>query len=99
MSDPQPPATNGANGASADGADAHPSIHPVAPRLKNGHKVPHIGPHIHAYRAAHSQTVGHESDKWWAKVRPTPSDVLLLLPRRRIGEGHLPCSGRDVDLP
>lgn len=60
--------------------DAHPSlfpfsvmsesipIHPVAPRLANGLKIPHIGPHIEAYRAAHKETVGHESDQWWAKV-------------------------------
>jgi acetyl-CoA synthetase len=43
------------------------SIHPVAPRLK-GLKQPHIGPDIEAYYAAHKETVGHESDKWWAKV-------------------------------
>ncbi|KAF5325031.1 hypothetical protein D9619_010119 [Psilocybe cf. subviscida] len=42
-------------------------IHPVAPRLKAGIKVPHIGPHIDNYRAAHKETVGHESDKWWSK--------------------------------
>ncbi|KAF8802010.1 acetate--CoA ligase [Phlegmacium glaucopus] len=41
-------------------------IHPVAPRLKQG-KKPHVGPDIDAYRAAHKETVGHESDKWWAK--------------------------------
>lgn len=43
-------------------------IHPVAPRLKNGPRVPHVGPHIDAYRAAHKETVGHESDNWWAHV-------------------------------
>ncbi|KIJ95754.1 hypothetical protein K443DRAFT_682777 [Laccaria amethystina LaAM-08-1] len=43
-----------------------PLIHPVAPRLKSGPKTPHVGPHIDAYRAAHKETVGHESDKWWA---------------------------------
>ena len=43
--------------------------HPIAPRVKNGPKTPHIGPHINAYRNFHSETVGHESDKWWAKVR------------------------------
>ncbi|KAL1691266.1 acetate--CoA ligase [Schizophyllum commune] len=44
-------------------------IHPVAPRLSSkGTKKPHIGPHIHAYRAAHAETVGKESDKWWAKM-------------------------------
>ena len=46
-----------------------PKVHPVAPRLKNGPKVPHIGPHFHAYKKAHEETVGHESDKWWSKVR------------------------------
>ncbi len=61
MSDQQTPVENG--------TEAHPAIHPVAPRLKNGSKIPHIGPHIHAYRKAHEETVGHESDKWWAKVR------------------------------
>ncbi len=44
-------------------------IHPVAPRLKHGSKKPHIGPHIDDYHAAHKETVGHESDNWWAKVR------------------------------
>ena len=44
-------------------------IHPVAPRLKAGPKRPHVGPDIEAYRAAHKETVGHESDKWWAKVK------------------------------
>ena len=44
-------------------------IHPVAPRLKHGRKKPHIGPHIDDYHAAHKETVGHESDNWWAKVR------------------------------
>ena len=43
-------------------------IHPVAPQLKSGPKQPHIGPDIHAYQSAHKETVGHESDKWWAKV-------------------------------
>lgn len=45
-----------------------PPIHPVAPRLKSGHKKPHVGPHIDDYRAAHKETVGHESDGWWARV-------------------------------
>jgi acetyl-CoA synthetase len=45
-------------------------IHPVAPRLANGPKKPHVGPNLDAYKAAHAQTLGHESDKWWAKVSP-----------------------------
>ncbi|KAH9021648.1 acetate--CoA ligase [Lactarius hengduanensis] len=43
-------------------------VHPVAPRLKNGSKKPHIGPSINEYRAAHAQTIGPNSDEWWAKV-------------------------------
>ncbi|KAH9947778.1 acetate--CoA ligase [Amylocystis lapponica] len=42
--------------------------HPIAPRLKNGKKTPHVGPHIHAYKAHYSQTLGHESNQWWAKM-------------------------------
>jgi hypothetical protein len=42
--------------------------HPVAPRMTNGPKKPHIGPHIQAYHEAHAQTVGPQSDAWWAKV-------------------------------
>ena len=61
------PASNGASSV-PNGDEPHPTIHPVAPRLRNGHKIPHIGPHIHAYRKLHQETVGHESDKWWAKV-------------------------------
>lgn len=43
-------------------------VHPIAPRLTNGPKTPHIGPNVKAYHAAHAETVGHESDHWWAKV-------------------------------
>lgn len=45
--------------------------HPVAPRLKNGPRTPHIGPDIDAYRAAHALTTAEDSDEWWAKVRTT----------------------------
>jgi acetyl-CoA synthetase len=44
------------------------NIHPVAPRMLNGHKKPHIGPNVHAYKAAHAETIGQDSDKWWAAV-------------------------------
>lgn len=44
------------------------TIHDVAPRMKEGHKKPHIGPDIHAYRKHHSATVGEGSDAFWAKV-------------------------------
>jgi len=43
-------------------------IYPVAPRLRNGPKKPHIGPDINAYREVHKESLGTESDKWWAKV-------------------------------
>lgn len=43
-------------------------MHPIAPRVKHHHKKPHVGPDHRAYRDAHAETVGHESDKWWAKV-------------------------------
>lgn len=43
-------------------------MHPVAPRMAAGPNQPHVGPNIDAYRSAHKETVGHESDKWWAKV-------------------------------
>ncbi|KAH9903296.1 acetate--CoA ligase [Cubamyces lactineus] len=50
--------------------DTHHKVptHPIPPRLKDGPKTPHIGPHFHAYKSIHSQTVGHESDAWWAKI-------------------------------
>jgi acetyl-CoA synthetase len=43
-------------------------IHPVAPRMKNGAKTPHVGPDIGAYRKAHAVTIGEGSDEWWAKI-------------------------------
>lgn len=59
----------------ADQAAEQVPIHPVAPRLKEGHKhykKPHVGPHIEAYKSMHAETIGHESDKWWAKVCVQP---------------------------
>ena len=49
--------------------------HPVAPRLTDGQKKPHVGPDIAAYRHAHAQTIGEQSDEWWARVNV----VLFLL--------------------
>jgi acetyl-CoA synthetase len=51
----------------ADTVEVTP-IHPVAPRLKDGPKKPHVGPNIDAYKAAHAETIGPGSDEWWAKV-------------------------------
>jgi len=48
-------------------------IHPIAPRLKHGPNKPHVGPDMGAYKATHKETIGHESDKWWAKVGPQDS--------------------------
>jgi len=43
-------------------------IHPVAPRLKDGPKKPHVGPSIDDYKALHAQSVGPGSDEYWTKV-------------------------------
>ena len=73
------------------GEDSHHQVpkHPIAPRLKDGPKTPHIDHHdsykcvarfarspascvslAHvAHRKFHNESLGHESDKWWAKVR------------------------------
>jgi hypothetical protein len=53
-------------------------VHPVAPRLKSGLRKPHIEPDIHAYRDAYKQSLGHESNKWWAKVVYASSIVAVL---------------------
>lgn len=46
-----PPTTTMAS-AEVPAEDTHHKVptHPIAPRLKNGHKTPHVGPHIHAYK-------------------------------------------------
>ena len=48
----------------------HESVeaHPIAPRMRNGPKKPHVGPTRDDYHQHHAMTVGHHSDKWWAKV-------------------------------
>ena len=43
-------------------------IHPVAPRLKNGPKKPHVGPTLDNYKALHAQSIGPGSDEYWSKV-------------------------------
>jgi hypothetical protein len=42
-------------------------IHPVAPRLKDGPKKPHVGT-IDDYRALHAQSIGPGSDEYWSKA-------------------------------
>jgi len=42
------------------------SLHPVASRVRE--RKSHVGPDIHSYQAAHAQSVGHESDNWWAAM-------------------------------
>ncbi|KAJ7663613.1 hypothetical protein B0H17DRAFT_1162843 [Mycena rosella] len=41
--------------------------HPVAKRMGSGTRTPHVGPDLAAYRAAHAETVGENSDGWWAE--------------------------------
>jgi hypothetical protein len=43
-------------------------IHPVAPRLKDGPKKPHVGPSIDDYKTLHAQSIGPGSDEYWTKV-------------------------------
>jgi hypothetical protein len=43
-------------------------IHPIAPHLKAGLKVPYVGPDLAAYDSSHTKTLGHESDAWWRKA-------------------------------
>lgn len=43
-------------------------IHPVAPRLKDGPKKPHVGPTIDDYKALHAQSIGPGSDEYWTKA-------------------------------
>ena len=42
--------------------------HPIPSRIADGPEVPYIGPHFEAYKKAHAETIGENSDKWWAKV-------------------------------
>jgi len=50
--------------------EADVPIFPVAPRLTHPDRpTPYVGPAIPDYRAVHRQTVGNDSDEWWAKVR------------------------------
>jgi acetyl-CoA synthetase len=41
--------------------------------MVGGPRQPHVGPDHDAYLAAHKETVGHESDEWWAEVSILPS--------------------------
>ncbi|KAG9103441.1 acetyl-CoA synthetase [Ceratobasidium sp. 370] len=45
-------------------------VHDVAPRMKgtDGRPKPHVGPGLDDYKAVHAQTVGADSDEWWAKA-------------------------------
>ena len=49
----------------------HQSVppHPIAPRVRDHHKKPHVGPDVQAYRDHHAKTIGEGSDEWWAQVR------------------------------
>lgn len=73
---PNPPLTESGDLDPIMPEDVHGiPVHPVAPRLQNGHKKPHVGPNIHAYKAAHAETLGHESDHWWSKVSTFSSSL------------------------
>ena len=54
----------------ADSDQHNVPTHPVAPRVKDHHKKPHVGPDIKAYHDHHAKTLGEGSDEWWAKVGP-----------------------------
>jgi len=62
--------------------EADVQIFPVAPRLTHPDRpTPYVGPAIPDYRAAHRQTVGSDSDEWWAKVRISRS-IPVIMPAR-----------------
>lgn len=42
--------------------------HPIAPRIKDHQKKPHVGPDFEAYRTLYEKTIGEGSDEWWAQV-------------------------------
>ena len=43
-------------------------IYPIAPRMREGLKKPHVGPSRKDYEGLHSKTVGEDSDEWWGNV-------------------------------
>ncbi|KAL5478505.1 ACS2 [Sanghuangporus weigelae] len=43
-------------------------IYPIASRMREGPKKPHIGPSRKEYQASHAKTVGDGSDEWWEKI-------------------------------
>ena len=55
----------------ADEVSAPIPKHPIAPKVAAGPKKPHIGPAFEDYAKAHAQTIGPQSDEWWAKVSLT----------------------------
>ena len=83
----------------------HQSVktHPIAPRVKQHHKKPHVGPDVQAYRDHHAQTVGEGSDEWWAKVRlftlnlclPPPPDLTIATHTDRQGNPPLGSALQD----
>lgn len=53
----------------ADSQHTNIPTHPIASRVQNHQKKPHVGPDIQTYRDHHEKTVGEGSDEWWAQVR------------------------------
>ena len=45
--------------------------HPIAPKVRQGGVIPHIGPSIEDYKKVHAQTIGAQSDEWWGTVSRT----------------------------
>ena len=69
-------------------------IHPVAPRLKNGPKKPHVGPSIEDYKALHAQSIGPGSDEYWSKASRCTKKPIAAQLRPRILKGR----SRDATL-
>jgi len=81
----------------ADSQNKSVKTHPVAHRVKQHHKKPHVGPDVDAYRNHHAKTVGEGSDEWWAQVRfftvsphlRQPPDAIIATPTDRQGNSPL----------
>ncbi|THG94553.1 hypothetical protein EW145_g8117, partial [Phellinidium pouzarii] len=53
-------------------------VFPVAPRLRDSDRKPHVGPHRDDYEKHHALTVGEHSDKFWDKKHTLESISALL---------------------
>ncbi|KAI6041659.1 hypothetical protein EDC04DRAFT_2601584 [Pisolithus marmoratus] len=76
-----------------------PGTHPIAHRIKNGSERPHLGPDIPAY--VHAETLGHESDKWSAKLLRKVCSIANVLKKLGVMNGdtvsiYLPMAWQSV---